>query len=78
VRKFRLPKTIRLPGFKIRVVEGVLVDMNASWDYDITCGGVITLNKGLTVKQKQYYLAHELLHAVADYMLREVDNGAKP
>ncbi len=80
IRYWRLPKTISLPGgFKIKVAVAKLVKLGGSWDYDMEDGGgVITIQEGLSAKQQQFYLAHEITHVAPDYMLWVLMNGSKP
>ena len=69
MKRFVLPKKIKLPGgFVIKVEEVALTnDEDANWSYDMQGNGVIQLKKGATQAKQKYSLSHELLHAAADY-----------
>ena len=69
MKRFVLPKKIKLPGgFVVKVVEVTMnMDMAASWDYDLKGNGIIQLRKGMTQGQQKYYLSHEMTHAVIDW-----------
>jgi len=79
VTKFRLPKQIRLPGrFTVKIeVVSMTGDDQAEYVYDDN-GGVIRLNKGLTLSQQKFYLGHEILHCAIDYYNLLLQTGAKP
>lgn len=79
MKRFVLRKSISFPGgFTVKIVEGVLVDKTACWDYDPDrLEGVITLDKGLTQAQQKYYFSHELIHAMIDYHHFMIMNGGR-
>lgn len=81
MRRFVLPKQIRLPGgFIIRVeVATMAEDSDAECDYSVQHNSaVIRLRKGMTVKQMKYHLSHELLHVVIDYHHAMMLEGGEP
>jgi len=80
-KRFILPKKIPLPGgFVIRIQQVVMTtDETADWTYSSDGnGGVIRLKQGMTQKQQKYYLAHELQHALIDYLHLFLEDGARP
>ncbi len=70
---FRFSKKIKLPGFviKIRFVDGRTLPKTTegSWDYNRKKKiGTIDIRDSLTLNQKKLALAHELQHAMVDYL----------
>jgi len=66
MKRWRLPKVIKLPGFTIKVEVGGVLDGSGEWSYSGDVG-VLRLNKNLTINQQKYFFSHELLHAIIDY-----------
>ena len=78
MKQWRLPKTVPLPGFKIKV-EIVTMTGNDQAEYVYgDDGGVIRIGKDMSVKEQKYYFSHELQHAVADYHHRQIVEGGTP
>ena len=78
MHRWTLPKTIRFPGFKIHIEESVMTeDEYSEFAYSANVG-VIRLRLGMTKKQQQYYLSHELCHVVDDYQHMLILGGAGP
>jgi hypothetical protein len=65
--KWVLPKTIRWPGWVIKVEVGDTGNTYGEWAVGDGSGGVIRLKRGLTKAQQKYALSHELIHAAIDY-----------
>lgn len=86
-KSFKIPKVIRLPGWPVRVKLVDQTDLNKVVDEGSTAdaafnysddGGEIWILKTLPITQQRTCLAHELQHAIVDYldvMLRS--NAAK-
>lgn len=77
---FRIPKSISLAGWKVRIEEVVFADGDdalADHDY-FKSGGLIRICKGLPKKQQEYYVTHELVHAAVDRHHRAIQGGATP
>ena len=76
--RFHLTKSVSLIGWKVRIEEVAFGgDANADYDYFKT-GGLIRIRKGLTKKQQEYHVTHELVHAAIDRHHRAIQNGATP
>jgi len=76
MKRFHLPKKVHLPGFVIRVEEVEMTeDDSAEYVYSGS-GGVIRIQRGLTVAQQKYYFGHEMQHALIDYLHKLVMEGA--
>ena len=71
IKRFRIPKTIRLPGVIIKVLvvppSELEADCDAAWYYD-DAGPVIRISSALGIKRQRYLLYHELQHAVHDIL----------
>jgi hypothetical protein len=87
-KSFKLPKRINLPGWpiNIRLVDQAEIDAkflgencaDATFDYDDN-GAQILILKTLPITQQRLCLAHELQHALVDYLDVLVRSGsAKP
>jgi len=50
-------------------------DDMGEWVYSDN-GGVIRIQRGLKVKEQEYYFSHELLHAAIDYHHKLIASGA--
>ena len=77
-KSFKIPKLIRLPGWpvKVRLVDRAELlefakeeegELDASFDYSDD-GGEIVILKTLPITQQRTCLAHELQHAIVDYL----------
>lgn len=79
-KRFVLPKRVSLPGgFVVRVqISPLTCDENSEFSYSSEGSALISIKKGLTQKQQRYYLAHELQHALVDYMHLLIQEGAEP
>lgn len=70
--KFCWPKTIRLPGFVIHVAftdDRGLQGRHGDWDYNMKKGeGTIRIHSGGSKVQQRLTFAHELQHAIVDYL----------
>lgn len=76
-KSFAIPKVVRLPGWPIavRLVDQAEIDEatgqkdsdDASFDYNDD-GAEILINKNLPITQQRLALAHELQHAIVDYL----------
>lgn len=76
-KSFRIPKVIRLPGWpvKVRLVDAAELqaamnddsELHGGFTYDDN-GGEILILKTLPITQQRTCLAHELQHAVVDYL----------
>lgn len=71
IKRFRIPKTIRLPGVVVKVLivppSELEDDCDAAWYYD-EGGPVIRISSALGIKRQRYLLYHELQHAVHDIL----------
>ena len=70
--KFVWRNTIRLPGFVIRVQftdDRGLQGRQGDWDYDLKKGeGIIRIHSGMSKPQQRVTFAHEMQHAMVDYL----------
>lgn len=71
IKKFRIPKTVRLPGVLVQVrlvpASELSPDADAEWTYDER-GGIINILESVPLARQRYLLLHELHHAIADAM----------
>lgn len=77
MKRWRLAKGIWLPEYKVKIEEGSLTDTDAEWNVG-TAGGVIRLRKGMNPMEQRYHIAHEMLHAVVDWLHEQILKGARP
>jgi Zn-dependent peptidase ImmA (M78 family) len=84
IKRFRIPKTIRLPGVVVRVFvvppSELDDDCDACWMYD-EGKPVIRISASLGIKRKRYLLYHELQHAIHDILhtaLQDNENEVAP
>jgi hypothetical protein len=82
-KSFPIPKVVRLPGWpiKVRLVEQAELDSFAGGDCDAWFdynddGAEILILKTLPITQQRACLAHEIQHAVVDYLDVLVRSGA--
>lgn len=71
IKRFRIPKTVRLPGVVVKVFvvppSELDDDCDAGWFYD-EGKPVIRISSALGIKRKRYLLYHELQHAIHDIL----------
>lgn len=71
IKRFRIPKTVRLPGVSIKVLvvhpSKLDSDCDAGWYYDEGLP-VIRISSSLGIKRQRYLLYHELQHAIHDIL----------
>jgi len=77
MKRWRLAKGIWLPEYRIKIEEGSLTDTDAEWAVG-DGGGVVRLRKGMTNMQQRYHIAHEMIHAVVDWLHEQIVKGAVP
>ncbi len=78
VKIWRLPRTVIVPDFKIKVEVITMTDLDQAEYVYGNDGGVIRIGKGMSVGQKRFYFSHELIHAAVDYHLKQVLEGGHP
>lgn len=71
IKRFRIPKTVRLPGVVIKVLvvppSALDSDCDAGWYYDEGVP-VIRISSAIGIKRQRYLLYHELQHAIHDIL----------
>jgi len=75
---WRLPNTIIVPQFRIKVEVITMTDLDQAEYVYGNDGGVIRIGKNMTIAEQRYYFSHEFVHAAVDYHHKQILEGAKP